>query len=94
MKRNHPGQLRKIVAANIRRCRKELGVSQQNFAYDIDMDRTYFGAIERGERNVSIDNIERIATGLNVSPHLLLQCVGEPADPSSLEEARPQSRSS
>jgi transcriptional regulator with XRE-family HTH domain len=80
VKKNHPGALRRIVAANIRRCRKELGISQQNFAYDIDMDRTYFGAIERGERNVSIDNIERIANGLNVSPHTLLQCVGESAD--------------
>ena len=61
------------MAANIRRCRKERGLSQQDFAYDIEMDRTYFGGIERGERNVSIDNIERIAKGLNISPHLLLQ---------------------
>jgi transcriptional regulator with XRE-family HTH domain len=73
VKRTHPGQLRKIVAANIRRCRKERGLSQQDFAYDIEMDRTYFGGIERGERNVSIDNIERIAKGLNISPHLLLK---------------------
>ncbi|CCW16918.1 restriction-modification system regulatory protein, putative [Sphingobium indicum BiD32] len=61
------------MAANIRRCRKARGLSQQDFAYDIEMDRTYFGGIERGERNVSIDNIERIAKGLNISPHLLLQ---------------------
>lgn len=60
------------MAANIRRYRKALGVSQQVFAYDIEMDRTYFGGIERGERNVSIDNIERIATGLKISAHLLL----------------------
>ncbi|QTH24760.1 MULTISPECIES: helix-turn-helix domain-containing protein [Sphingomonadaceae] len=73
MKRTHPGKLRQIVAANIRRFRKERGLSQQDFAYDIEMDRTYFGGIERGERNVSIDNIERIAKGLNISPHLLLQ---------------------
>jgi len=72
VKRTHPGCLRAIVAANIRRYRKALGVSQQDFAYDIEMDRTYFGGIERGERNVAIDNIERIAKGLKVSPHLLL----------------------
>ncbi len=36
------------------------------------MDRTYFGGIERGERNVAIDNIERIAKGLKISPYLLL----------------------
>jgi transcriptional regulator with XRE-family HTH domain len=78
--------LRQIVAANIRRCRNALGVSQQDFAYDIEMDRTYFGAIERGERNVSIDNIERIAKGLNVSPHTLLQRIKEPADAASSDE--------
>jgi transcriptional regulator with XRE-family HTH domain len=72
VKRTHPGCLRQIVAANVRRHRKALGMSQQDFAYDIEMDRTYFGGIERGERNVSIDNIERIAKGLNIDPHLLL----------------------
>ena len=36
------------------------------------MDRTYFGGVERGERNISIDNIERIAKGLEISPHSLL----------------------
>ncbi|MFZ5703367.1 MAG: helix-turn-helix domain-containing protein [Pseudomonadota bacterium] len=72
MKRTHPGCLREIVAANIRRHRKALGMSQQDFAYDIEMDRTYFGGIERGERNVSIDNIERIAKGLSIHAYLLL----------------------
>src|SRR3546814_9705694 len=72
VKRAHPGCLRQIVAANIRRHRKARGLSQQNFAFDIEMDRTYFGGIERGERNVSIDNIERIAKGLGINAHLLL----------------------
>ncbi|KFG90796.1 Transcriptional regulator, XRE family [Sphingobium herbicidovorans NBRC 16415] len=61
-----------IVATNIRRFRMETGLSQQDFAYEIEMDRTYFGGIERGERNVSIDNIERIAKGLKIKPFLLL----------------------
>ena len=47
-------------------------MSQQDFAYYIEMDRTYFGGIERGERNVAIDNIERIAKGLSIDAHLLL----------------------
>ncbi|WP_232512416.1 MULTISPECIES: helix-turn-helix transcriptional regulator [Novosphingobium] len=47
-------------------------MSQQDFALEIEMDRTYFGGVERGERNVSIDNIERIAKGLEISPYLLL----------------------
>ena len=56
----------------VRRYRLARGLSQQDFAHEIEMDRTYYGGVERGERNVSIDNIERIATGLGVSPHLLL----------------------
>lgn len=72
VKRTHPGCLREIVAANVRRHRKALGMNQRDFAYDLEMDRTYIGGVERGERNVSIDNIERIAKGLNIDPHLLL----------------------
>lgn len=72
MKRTHPGLLRTTLAANVRRFRQERGLSQQDFAHDIEMDRTYYGGVERGERNVSIDNIERIAKGLGVSAHLLL----------------------
>lgn len=47
-------------------------MSQQDFALEIEMDRTYFGGVERGERNVSIDNIERIAKGLDISAYQLL----------------------
>lgn len=72
MKRTHPGLLRSIVARNVRRYRQARGLSQQDFANEIDMDRTYYGGVERGERNVSIDNIERIAKGLEISPHQLL----------------------
>lgn len=73
MKRTHPGLLRSILATNVRRYRLALGVSQQDFAFEIEMDRTYFGGVERGERNISIDNIERIAKGLGISPFLLLK---------------------
>lgn len=47
-------------------------MSQQKFSNEIEMDRTYFGGVERGERNVSIDNLERIAKGLRIDPNLLL----------------------
>ncbi len=50
-----------ILAANIRQRRKERGISQQDFALEIEMDRTYVGGIER------------IAKGLEVSPDLLLK---------------------
>lgn len=60
------------MAANVRRYRQARGLSQQDFANEIEMDRTYYGGVERGERNVSIDNLERIAKGLEISPHQLL----------------------
>lgn len=81
MKRTHPGRLRDIVALNVRRYRKDTGISQQDFAHEIEMDRSYFGGVERGERNVSIDNIERIANGLMIKPFLLL------VDPDSKSES-------
>ncbi len=42
-------------------------LSQEKFALTIEMDRTYYASIERGERNVAIVNIEKIAKGLGVS---------------------------
>ncbi len=51
----------------IRKRRHKLGVSQEEFADMCGMDRTYIGGIERGERNVSVVNIERIARTLKVS---------------------------
>ncbi|QDU21736.1 helix-turn-helix domain-containing protein [Urbifossiella limnaea] len=53
--------------------RKEKGVSQEAFAHQIQIDRSYFGSIERGERNVSLDNICLIAAGLGVPPSELLR---------------------
>lgn len=51
----------------IRRLRKTKGWSQETFAYECGLDRTYIGGIERGERNVALRNIERLAKSLNVS---------------------------
>lgn len=51
----------------LRRRRQRLGVSQEEFADMCNLDRTYIGGIERGERNVSLINIERIAATLRVS---------------------------
>jgi len=44
-----------------------MGVSQEEFAHICGLDRTYIGGIERGERNVALVNIEKIAKGLRVS---------------------------
>ena len=51
----------------VRKRRHKLGLSQEEFADMCGLDRTYIGGIERGERNVSLINIERIANALKVS---------------------------
>ena len=55
------------VGLRIKELRAGLGLSQEAFAYSIEMSRTYFAEVETGKRNVSIENIDRIARGLGVS---------------------------
>lgn len=50
----------------MRELRTTKGLSQEALALACDLDRTYIGGIERGERNVSLINIEKIAAGLGV----------------------------
>lgn len=51
----------------IKEIRNNQGISQEKFALLIDMDRTYYASVESGKRNVSINNIEKIARGFNMS---------------------------
>lgn len=51
----------------IRSLRAKTGLSQEKFALQIGMDRTYYASVESGKRNISLVNIEKIATGLGVS---------------------------
>ena len=51
----------------LRRRRENLGVSQETFADMCGLDRTYIGGIERGERNVALVNIEKIAKTLKLT---------------------------
>ena len=65
--------LNRIVAENIRLLRCERGLSQEKLAELCDMHRTYIGAVERGERNITLNTLERIAAALNVEATFLLE---------------------
>jgi transcriptional regulator with XRE-family HTH domain len=67
------GSLREHFAARVRQLRTDRGFSQEAFADRCGLHRTYIGSIERAERNVSIDNIERIAEALGVDPSSLFE---------------------
>lgn len=73
MKRTHKGPLRDTLAKNMRRLRAARGLSQEALAHESGLNRTYLSGVERSERNVSIDNIGRIADGLGVEPWKLLK---------------------
>lgn len=47
--------------------REEMKLSQEKFALSIGMDRTYYSSVEAGKRNISIQNIKKIADGFGVS---------------------------
>lgn len=60
---------------NVRSRREALGLSQERLAASAGLHRTYVGSIERGERNISLENIVAIARALNCRPDELLQGV-------------------
>ena len=64
--------LRVLFAKNVRHHRNLLGWSQEALAEASGLHRTYVGSVERCERNISIDNIQRIAESLGVFPDVLL----------------------
>lgn len=61
-----------VFARNLKILRKNAGLSQEELAYRAGLHRTYIGAVERCERNITLKNVERIAIALNVDPVILL----------------------
>lgn len=61
----------------IRVRRIALGYSQEGFADHLEMHRTYYGAIERGEKNMTLDTIARVCRALDVEPWRLLKEAAE-----------------
>ena len=64
------------VGTAVRERRKVRGVSQEELAEQAELHRTYIGSVERGERNVTILSLIRIAEALGVRPHDLLHQAG------------------
>lgn len=62
-----------IFARNIKVFRAKLDLSQEELADLAGLHRTYVGSVERGERNISIDNMERLASALNIDIKELLR---------------------
>lgn len=64
MRKKHPSLIK--IGTTIRELRKEKGFSQESFASEVGLDRTYIGSVERGERNIATLNLIKIAKTLKV----------------------------
>lgn len=70
MEKRHPNLVK--IGKLIREARKAKGYSQEAFAAEAELGRTYMGRVERGEQNISIQNLIRIAITLNIEPAKLI----------------------
>ena len=66
------GQLQQVVGGNLRRLRQRQRCSQETFGERVGWHRTFVGAVERGERNLTLRTIERLASQLGVDALALL----------------------
>lgn len=67
------GDLQRTVGLNLRAYRRERGLSQEAFADLVGVHRTYMGGLERGERNLTLKSLERIAERIGIDPLQLLR---------------------
>ena len=65
--------IRRQVGRNLAKFRKEKGLTQEDLAFDCELDRTYISGIERGIRNPTVLIIQKIAAALKIAPHRLLE---------------------
>ena len=72
------GELQQTVGRNLRSYREARGLSQEAFADVLGVHRTYMGGVERGERNLTLKSLERIADRVGVDPLSLLKPADRP----------------
>ncbi|SLM43305.1 BamHI control element (fragment) [Nitrospira sp. ND1] len=63
---------KELFGYNVREIRRQAGLSQEELGYRAKLHRTYISSVERGKRNVSLENIFAIAAALEISPRDLL----------------------
>lgn len=71
------GDLQRTLGQNLRAYREARGLSQEAFADVLGFHRTYMGGVERGERNLTLKSVERIAERLDEEPLTLLEPTNE-----------------
>jgi transcriptional regulator with XRE-family HTH domain len=78
----HPPEERKAIlltfGAAVRRYRKDKGFSQEAFADECGIDRSYMGGVERGERNIALVNVEKIINTLQMQPSEFFKMLDKP----------------
>ena len=73
------GNLQRIIGENLRAYRLARGLSQEAFAEILGVHRTYMGSVERGERNLTLKSVERIAAAIDEEPLTLLRPMRTPS---------------
>jgi len=67
--------IKQLIGDRVRVLRKAQGLSQEELGFKANLHHTYIGAVERGERNISLDSLQKIAHGLGVDAGKILEPV-------------------